>query len=60
MDLKKASERKQDSERKANDLDNRYGKIGISAVVAALKHKSVQPAQKQPCLRRDFEEFECD
>jgi hypothetical protein len=27
-----------DSKRQYNDLDNRYGKIGISAVAAAVSH----------------------
>lgn len=29
----------QDSQRQPNQLDNRYGKIGISAVAAALRHQ---------------------
>ena len=32
----------QDSKRQSNDLDNRYGKIGISAVAAALRHQGGQ------------------
>jgi hypothetical protein len=33
---------KQDSKRHNNALDNRYGKIGISAVAAALRHQGEQ------------------
>ena len=32
----------QDSRYQNNDLDNRYGKIGISAVAAALCHQGEQ------------------
>ena len=34
--------RYQDSRYQNNDLDNRYGKIGISAVAAALCHQGEQ------------------
>lgn len=34
------SAEQQDSGRQHNNLDNRYGKIGISAVAAALRHQS--------------------
>jgi hypothetical protein len=37
----KATEPKQDSARQSN-LDNRYGKIGISAVAAAVCHQGEQ------------------
>ncbi|MGA7390003.1 MAG: hypothetical protein WA322_24470 [Pseudolabrys sp.] len=36
----KATEQKQDSVRQYTNLDNRYGKIGISAVAAAVRHQS--------------------
>jgi hypothetical protein len=39
MNVTKATEQKQDSARQYTNLDNRYGKIGISAVVAALHHR---------------------
>jgi len=44
MNATKAAEhnqdsRDQDSRRQHNDLDTRYGKIGISAVAAALRHQ---------------------
>ena len=38
----KATEQKQDSARQYTNLDNRYGKIGISAVAAALRHQGEQ------------------
>ena len=42
MEMTKATEQKQDSGRKYTNLDNRYGKIGISAVAAALRHQGEQ------------------
>ena len=39
MEVMKATEQKQDSARQYTNLDNRYGKIGISAVAAAVRHK---------------------
>ena len=42
MNATKAAEQSQDSQRQYNDLDNRYGKIGISAVAAALCHQGEQ------------------
>jgi len=38
MEVTKATEQKQDSARQYTNLDNRYGKIGISAVAAAVRH----------------------
>jgi hypothetical protein len=38
MQASKTVEPKQDSKRQHNELDSRYGKIGISAVAAALRH----------------------
>ncbi|HEY6024141.1 MAG TPA: hypothetical protein VIV34_08185 [Pseudolabrys sp.] len=38
----KATEQKQDSDRQYTNLDNRYGKIGISAVAAAVHHLTEQ------------------
>ncbi|MGB6351406.1 MAG: hypothetical protein WBG10_15415 [Pseudolabrys sp.] len=35
----KVTEQKQDSARQYTNLDNRYGKIGISAVAAAVHHQ---------------------
>ena len=42
MNSTKATEQNQDSQRQLNDLDTRYGKIGISAVAAALCHQGEQ------------------
>ena len=39
MQASKATEQSQDSLRQYSDLDNRYGKIGISAVAAAVCHQ---------------------
>jgi hypothetical protein len=38
----KATEQKQDSARQYTNLDTRYGKIGISAVAAAIRHQGEQ------------------
>ena len=38
----KATEQKQDSAGQYTNLDNRYGKIGISAVAAAVCHQGEQ------------------
>jgi hypothetical protein len=43
MDAIKATEQSQDSRsQQSSKLDDRYGKIGISAVAAAVRHKSEQ------------------
>jgi len=42
MEMTKATEQKQDSGSRYTNLDNRYGKIGISAVAAAVCHQSGQ------------------
>jgi len=42
MNASKATEQSQDSKRQYSDLDSRYGKIGISAVAAAVRHQGVQ------------------
>ena len=42
MNASKATEQSQDSRRQYADLDSRYGKIGISAVAAALRHQGEQ------------------
>jgi hypothetical protein len=44
MNATKATEHRQDSQRQYNNdrLDTRYGKIGISAVAAALCHQGEQ------------------
>jgi len=42
MDATRATELSQDSQRHYKNLDDRYGKIGISAVAAAVRHQSEQ------------------
>lgn len=42
MNATKTTGQSQDSRRQDADLDSRYGKIGISAVVAALRHQGEQ------------------
>jgi len=42
MKASKATEQSQDSKRHYSDLDSRYGKIGISAVAAALSYQGEQ------------------
>jgi len=39
MDATRATEQSQDSQRQYESLDDRYGKIGISAVAAAIRHQ---------------------
>ena len=48
MEMTKATEQKQDSGRKYTNLDNRYGKIGISAVAAAVCHQGGQRQRPKP------------
>lgn len=38
MEATRATEQSQDSKRQYKSLDDRYGKIGISAVAAAVRH----------------------
>jgi hypothetical protein len=42
MNATKTTGLSQDSRRQDADIDSRYGKIGISAVVAALRHQGEQ------------------
>ncbi len=39
MNATRATEQSQDSQRQYKSLDDRYGKIGISAVAAAVRHQ---------------------
>ena len=39
MTTSKATEQSQDSRRHYRELDSHYGKIGISAVAAAVRHQ---------------------
>jgi len=48
MSANKQMEQSQDSERKKMSLDRRYGKIGISAVAAAVQPKGEQPNAAKP------------
>ncbi len=50
MDATRATEQSQDSRSHYTKLDNRYGKIGISAVAAAIRHQSARraPARDPP------------
>ena len=41
------TEQRQDSRRKSQELDRRYGKIGISAVAAALCSQGERPAETE-------------
>jgi hypothetical protein len=43
----KATEQKQDSAQQYTNLDNRYGKIGISAVAAALCSRGERPSDSE-------------
>jgi len=56
MNSQKQMEQSQDSEAKKVSLDRRYGKIGISAVAAAVQLKREQPNAATP---RHFE-YESD
>jgi hypothetical protein len=47
MATNKQMEQSQDSERKNTRLDRRYGKIGISAVAAAVQPKGEQRGKKE-------------
>ena len=42
MNVTRATEQSQDSQRHYKGLDHRYGKIGISAVAAAVRHQGEQ------------------
>jgi hypothetical protein len=39
MNATRATEQRKDSQRQYKNLDARYGKIGISAVAAAVRHQ---------------------
>jgi hypothetical protein len=50
MEAIRATEQSQDSRRQIKSLDDRYGKIGISAVAAAVRHKDEARPIKAPHL----------
>lgn len=56
MSAQRQMEQSQDSDAKTVNLDHRYGKIGISAVAAAVQPKREQPRALAP---RHFE-YESD
>jgi hypothetical protein len=58
MDATRAkTEQRQDSGRDETTLDNRYGKIGISAVAGAVRHKGERRGKaKEP----RFDAYESD
>jgi hypothetical protein len=47
MQATKATEQSQDSRSHFTKLDSRYGKIGISAVAAAVHHRGQQPNRRE-------------
>ena len=47
MEGTKATEQSQDSRRQHTRLDDRYGKIGISAVAGAVRHKGERRVTQQ-------------
>ncbi len=48
----KSSPAQRDESRRRSDLDNRYGKIGISAVAAAVRHQGEQHHDADATVRR--------
>lgn len=56
MEAKQAKEQKQDSESQT-ELDARYGKIGISAVAAAVRHWGEQQRKTD---KPRFTPYDCD
>jgi len=48
MDSVKPTEQRQDSQRQHARLDDRYGKIGISAVAAAVRHQGELRNAREP------------
>jgi hypothetical protein len=58
MEATKAKEQRQDSGRQNAKLDERYGKIGISAVAAAVCHKGEQRTARM--ARRNADVYDRD
>ncbi len=48
MDSKRVRELAQDAQRQGESLDERYGKIGISAVAAAVQHQGGRRDEQEP------------
>ncbi len=61
MEATRATEQSQDSKRQIKSLDDRYGKIGISAVAAAVRHTDDQRRMRTPRLvPQDFIALDSD
>jgi hypothetical protein len=61
MEATRATEQRQDSKRQYKSLDDRYGKIGISAVAAAVRHTDTRRSASAPrAVPRDFIAQESD
>lgn len=58
MNATKATEQSQDSGRQSARLDERYGKIGISAVAAAVCHKDAERGARK--ARRNIDVYDRD
>jgi hypothetical protein len=58
MEATKATEQSQDSGRQNARLDERYGKIGISAVAAAVCHKHDERGARN--ARRNLDIYDRD
>jgi hypothetical protein len=52
QDSRTQDSRKQESRRQKTDLDNRYGKIGISAVAGAVCHHGEQQERAKEKSRK--------
>ena len=48
MDANKPAQQSHEGRRQDGELDRRYGKIGISAVAAAVRCKGEQPRRAEP------------
>jgi len=56
MEATRATEQSQDSKRQIKSLNDRYGKIGISAVAAAVRHTNDHRRMSAPRLvPQDFD-----
>jgi hypothetical protein len=57
MNAQKPAEQTREDKRKPGELDKRYGKIGISAVAGAVKHR---PCEKPRKKDREIVPQDCD
>ena len=61
MEVTRATEQSKDSKRQYKSLDDRYGKIGISAVAAAVRHTDTRRRASTPrVVPQDFIAQESD